>query len=137
MKSLRSFLVRGLVCLFNLHGYMTFVGMSDDLVLPEVSYSSSAALAYERIQQRLNGIVSKGEMSPLKHADDATSLSGSVVDMDTDGAGEHSGDTASTFKQFAQDTASFALPAGATSTPMRSTQMPSDMQLHSSQYWMV
>ena len=76
---------------------MTFVGMSDDLVLPEVSYSSSAALAYERIQQRLNGIVSKGEMSPLKHADDATSLSGSVVDMDTDGAGEHSGDTASSW----------------------------------------
>ncbi|KAI0093200.1 hypothetical protein BDY19DRAFT_1053696 [Irpex rosettiformis] len=104
---------------------------SSDLVLPDVSYSTSTALAYEKIRQRLSGVVHLADISPLKNTDNASTLSGSVVDMDTDGAADNSGDTASTFRQFAQDTASFALPAEAISTPMRSAQMPSEIQVHS------
>lgn len=65
----------------------------------------------------------------------------SASETETEGAEDRSGDTAETFKAFEQPSvvSSFAPPADATSTPMRTIQFPSELQMQSSkgQPWVL
>lgn len=102
------------------HPYMTVTGAS------EVSFKSTSAVTYDALRQRLASAVGR---SLSTNIGDPVSESGSEMD----GPAEQSGDTATTFKHFEMGSGSFAPPVGATSTPLRSLQMPSEIQMQSSE----
>ncbi|KAI0697274.1 hypothetical protein BC835DRAFT_1338951 [Cytidiella melzeri] len=103
------------------------VSTAADLVASEASFRSSTAMSYANLRQRLADTMAA--KSRIAKFDDASYLSGSEVDMD--GPVDRSGDTATALKQFEEESASFAPPVDATSTPMRSLQLPSELQMQS------